>query len=99
MGGKPFSLTFASFGSPFTFLATGGDYYRFKIAMFDAEGNAREHDDIVDGQFIAHGEKDDVSGFRKVTFSRASKPCYDHINLRLYGGGGFFFLSEKKRWR
>jgi hypothetical protein len=96
--GKPFSLTFASFGTPFTFLALGGEYYRFKVAMFDAEGKPCESYDIVDGPFIAHGEKDDVPGFRKVTFSRAAKPCYDHINLRLYGAGGFFFLTEKKRW-
>ncbi len=99
MGGKPFSLTFASSGEPFTFVAMGGDYYRFKVDMFDANGRRCESDDIVDGQFIAHGEKGDAPGFRKAVFGRSKKPCYDHIKVRLYGGGGFFFLSESKRWR
>ena len=99
LGGKRFSLSFASSGEPFTFVAQGGDYYRFKVDMFDADGKHCESDDIVDGQFIAHGEKGDVPGFRKAVFSRAKKPCYDHIKVRLYGGGGFFFISESKRWR
>ena len=99
LGKEPFSFTFGAFGEPFTFIASGNDYYRFKIGMFDAEGNVRETKDIVDGQFIAHGEKDDVPGFRKVTFGPAAKPLFDHIHLHLYGGGGFLFLTDKKRWR
>jgi hypothetical protein len=67
--------------------------------MFDAEGKAREAKDIVDGQFIAHGEKGDAPGFRKVTFGPAAKPLFDHVNFHLYGGGGFLFLTDKKRWR
>lgn len=98
MARKPFSLTFGAFGEPFTFIASGNDYYRFKIGMSDAEGKARETKDIVDGQFIAHGEKDDVPGFRKVTFGPASKPLFDHVHLYLYGGGGFLFLTDRKRW-
>ncbi|MBQ3098192.1 MAG: hypothetical protein IJC66_08545 [Kiritimatiellae bacterium] len=73
LGGKPFSLSFAASGEPFTFLALGGDYYRFKVDMFDANGKRCESDDIVDGQFIAHGEKGDAPGFRKAVFSRAKK--------------------------
>ena len=95
----PFSVTFFSDGNPFTFLATGGDYYRFAAEARDAEGNVREKSDLVEGWFIAHGEKGDVPGFRKITFKRAAKPLFDHTPLRLYGGGGFLFFSEKKRWR
>lgn len=99
MKGKPFALTFGIDGSPFTFFAKGGDYYRFKVQMFDTAGGAMESRDIAKDQFTAHEKAGECAGFRKVAISRAAKPHYDHISLQLFGGEGFFFLTDKKRWR
>lgn len=96
---QPFEMQFATVGDPFTFVAYGSDYYRFGISMTDANGRRRESDDMVDGMFVAHGAKGDAPGFCKVSFSRASKPHFDHVTIRLYGGGGFLFLSGAKKWR
>lgn len=96
---QPFQLQFATVGEPFTFVAYGSDFYRFGISMFDAAGKARESSDMVDGMFVAHGEKGDAPGFCKARFSRGSKPNFDHITVRLYGGGGMFFLTPAKSWR
>ena len=96
---KSFALTFGFSGEPFAFLAYGSDYYRFKIAMFDVDGSLCEGNDMVDGVFVAYDKKGDTVGFRKAVFGLAEKPNYDHISFRLYGGQGFFFLSDKKRWR
>ena len=96
---QPFEMQFATVGDPFTFVAYGSDYYRFGVSVTDANGRRRESDDLVDGMFVAHGEKGDAPGFCRVKFNRASKPHFDHVAIRLYGGGGFLFLSGAKMWR
>ena len=96
---RPFELQFASAGDPFAFVAYGDGYYRFGVSVLDAKGGQRESDDMVDGLFVAHGEKGDAPGFCKVRFCPASRPHFDHVGLSLHGGGGFFFLSGAKKWR
>jgi len=96
---RPFELQFAAAGDPFTLVAYGDGYYRFGVSVLDAKGGQRESDDMVDGLFVAHGEKGDAPGFCKVRFCPASQPHFDHVGLSLHGGGGFFFLSGAKKWR
>ena len=96
---RPFELQFATAGDPFTLVAYGDGYYRFGVSVLDAKGCQRESDDMVDGLFVAHGEKGDAPGFCKVRFCPASQPHFDHVGLSLHGGGGFFFLSGAKKWR
>ena len=99
MKNRPFELQFAAAGDPFTLVAYGDGYYRFGVSVLDAKGGQRESDDMVDGLFVAHGEKGDAPGFCKVRFCPASQPHFDHVGLSLHGGGGFFFLSGAKKWR
>ena len=96
---RPFELQFSAAGEPFAFVAYGDGYYRFGVSVLDAKGGQRESDDMVDGLFVAHGEKGDAPGFCKVRFCPASQPHFDHVGLSLHGGGGFFFLSGAKKWR
>ena len=96
---RPFELQFSAAGEPFAFVAYGDGYYRFGVSVLDAKGCQRELDDMVDGLFVAHGEKGDAPGFCKARFCPASQPHFDHIGLSLHGGGGFFFLSGAKKWR
>ena len=96
---KPFSLSYATRGGASVFLAYGSDFYRFGVSVSDANGKPCESSPLVDGMFISRGGEDDAEGYRKVMFNRAVKPNFDHIKLRLYGGGGMFFLAPEKRWR
>ena len=99
MKNRPFELQFAAAGDPFTLVAYGDGYYRFGVSVLDAKGGQRESDDMVDGLFVAHGEKGDAPGFCKARFCPASQPHFEHVGLSLHGGGGFFFLSGAKKWQ
>ena len=94
---KPFSLTFASTANPYTFVASGSDYYHFAVDVRDEAGGELGASKLVDGLFITHGGG--KAQFCTANFSRAATPHYDFIYLDLYGAPGFLFLTPEKTWR
>ena len=101
IGGQPFSLWIqVSEKAKATFCASGDDYYRFAMEIFDPSGSLAFKQDTVAGlSTVDIPTTKAAEGLWRVDFSKGPQRTYDWIRADLSGIPGILFLSPEKFWR